>query len=1486
MTLKATITGVEALAWLEAADATATTMTTGGRTFLDGPFVLKLQGQASLPLRVSGQAGDIEVTLIQGTTWRIVGAPNVVDADFPAGAPFRAGAAGGPRLAAPSGSLIRYNGAIWLVLKHVSISCLGGLDPVGRPDTISFPNKSGGGVGTSALTEWVATQGFPWPSGYPVIADPDGFHVVTGDRATRTTFDHARLISVAINNNAVLKFNLADASAVARPAVAFSDDKHARGITLVPAAASRLALSGRAFDSSEAPLTATRAVIADGLMSVHDFDADEVIAAYVDGQAKPAALVGAQSQFRFLLPIPIDGASPMPARAAQLVFTDARVSAGAAYTIHRQRFYGLSVGGLASVRTASEVIDCSLATATLEGGTFVFRAGAGDPLALLDQPDTPSTLLPKTQAGTRALQASAGRMRVGVNGTRPDLVFTTAGGGLLSLTTAELRGPPVGSPARDPKAPPSTNATQAYSDWTLTRKDAFPLRIDSQGVRAAEADWATRFDAPPQGFSLLEHPSAGFSYTRAPSLAAKAGVPTPPTQTGLQTQTVGGKELLVYTALVGALSYVRVECGNFDVGKCFKTDNIQFAFKTFDDNSGQLRSFVKGVAHDDLRIILGQTADGIAELHAFIDKNLGPPANTGKIQYGHWPFATGLSILLRQDPADGSAPIYCDDIIHHRLHLEGSISADLSATNTLPVTDLFGAGATWQTVSAGAPELWPRAASTTGIRSDPSFEPWSGTFFRNLPLIIVPSEGAIAQIHDKAPALAKLYDSLNESLLLDYGWHDEHGPTWFIKYQPAGETEFTPSGWESVIKLFLVDAESRGAQGTTVGGKATIRVELPCITDDQNHPLNLQGEFDLDLTGQKPIPTITIRSKSLDFATTNRLPGFSQVRIAAISTDFTSIRFDLELIAADDLVAAVPAFKSDKTTPMKAVMSLVLKGAALEAKIDLVLPRPIKSSLFGKFPISIEGLSLDLTAAMAKLDVNCRVDLGLPGLQNWVLLVHLTQKAGADFDLSVEVQRIAGKVDFGEMSLQGELTWLQKEFSGQLTLSGGVLGGSVDGLYARVGVQGDRPYWISALSAPSVGITAGASIQDPVLLLSHAMDYGNGELYGALTNVTKPLKGLRPAGAIDQGWLQQWNFAPSVGTAFAASGYLKFDDKLAGSAKDKDDSKGTYLTNLVITDDGRVRADAWLNLFSQLPARFVIAIDLKQKIMSAGMQLPAFKLPPDGDPEYEISPGFISVTVGYGDSPMVRYSIGWPSKVDGPGLERDWSQCTRVFVDGMYPINTFWGGTLVEYASHLSGGGPGMRLGIAIRAGWTKTYSAGGKGIASAEADIGITLGGAFVFAVYETTTTVKLGSAPVLTMKSQAAQELGFVIREASAALESSLIPRLASSELNTCVEAEIYGDIWGRGSAEFMGVTLASIDFHAYMRFVICGDLRAGITHCWASAGFDLSVTILCVKYTAHAETDITIKDGACPPQCADTGPAYTRFPSMLSLLSSEAH
>jgi hypothetical protein len=237
----------------------------------------------------------------------------------------------------------------------------------------------------------------------------------------------------------------------------------------------------------------------------------------------------------------------------------------------------------------------------------------------------------------------------------------------------------------------------------------------------------------------------------------------------------------------------------------------------------------------------------------------------------------------------------------------------------------------------------------------------------------------------------------------------------------------------------------------------------------------------------------------------------------------------------------------------------------------------------------------------------------------------------------------------------------------------------------------------------------------------------------------------------------------------------------------------------------------------------------------------------------------------------LRIGIGWPERVGGTEFERDWTKATKVYVQNFYPINTFWGGYLAELQTNK------IVFGFAIRAGWTWSKQGSFGGVVSGSADLGITLGGVFQFAItwdgpadshrsisnpagltprYSTLSAVRFDR----TIHDEACKFAAHseLILAAFDSMDRSLA---ILSGVDLAMTAEIFGDIWGKASVQFLGVTLAAISIRAYARFRVCGSFSKGITQAKAEVGFDVSVTILCVTYSASASIDVTLVDGDCP-------------------------
>jgi hypothetical protein len=362
---------------------------------------------------------------------------------------------------------------------------------------------------------------------------------------------------------------------------------------------------------------------------------------------------------------------------------------------------------------------------------------------------------------------------------------------------------------------------------------------------------------------------------------------------------------------------------------------------------------------------------------------------------------------------------------------------------------------------------------------------------------------------------------------------------------------------------------------------------------------------------------------------------------------------------------------------------------------------------------------------------------------------------------------------------------------------------------------------------------------------------------------------LRPQGEDVDSWIRKWQPDKRTGTLIAASGYLNLDDKVASAPSDADKPDPGDLTALLFTDSGLLRADATVKLISLAKVQIGLAIDFNAGTISAGVQGPQLTLPqPPAEPKMTISAGYVGFTIGFRDLNKFGISIGWPERVGGTEFDRDWGQSVKVYIPDMKPINTFWGGIRSFYDGSQ---GTKIQMGWAIRAGWTWEQDKGISGIAKAHADLGIAFGGVFQFEFDSDSShggnpaIARAAMAPRAALANALSPTSSVTWVAVSNALE--LLDAAMLAEADVKMEAELFGDVWGDATVEFMGVSLVGIHIRAFARFDVCGSFHTGIMSAKGTVGFDVEITIACVHYHTHASIDITLIDrGPCQIQLED--------------------
>lgn len=828
--------------------------------------------------------------------------------------------------------------------------------------------------------------------------------------------------------------------------------------------------------------------------------------------------------------------------------------------------------------------------------------------------------------------------------------------------------------------------------------------------------------------------------------------------------------------------------------------------------------------------------------------------------------------------------------------------------------------AQWQQLAREQPVLWPRAADANAGRPDPTDERWFGMFFRDMPVQLIAPPKVAEAIRKRSKLLQKVYEIINANLYMRYGWLGPSGPTWYVGLLNQQGYDVTPNGWEDHISFRLERLAIAGVEKKPAGAEAAITLALKKITDSDNKPLTIQGRFSLDVSKSDPITAFELAVTNETILETNAIPGFDEIALVGMASDLKTATLRLRLTPSDGLAAALPIFEAGESV----IASMVLNFTGQPAtNFQLALPTDAETKLFGRFPLVIQGVYLKLGDANGQRDnvllVRGRLGLGLAGLDAVGADVILRQTAdGWDFD--VFINEIGVSLEVGDdFKMQGLLSWApddvpigeifpdpnnpepyqravpeadvadqghKRNFWAILSLTTGSFLGELS-ILLKIGSHGEKTYWVAAVtSSADIKLGKTVSFQDPAIVLAKNADFGAGLQELLLNPYADNVSGVRPQDG-DLGkkreWLQKWKPSDKIGAVVAGSGYIHVNDAVAGSTKSDGER---YMTGLIGTDAGLFRFDAYAKFLGTKIVGFGIAIDTRKKRLLVALRMPEIKAPTEQNPKYVLSPGTMAMMVNYGGKPEFMLSIGWPPLLPGSQIERDWNQATRVYIAELFPINTFWGGFKASATDRY------ITFGYAIRAGWTWTAELNGADIAKASAELGVTLGGVLEFyidfgASPQALPLIEPDTLPSPVTAPQTSRGLArrdpTLFKQLKPDLAATILTSLDIMESATAfgiedvgLQATVYGDIWGKGSLEFLGVTLASVEIALRLRVQFCGSLKRGVTRAWGRGEIEVRVTILCVTFTGRAGFDLWLKRGECH------GPEMSSLAAPIPLLA----
>jgi hypothetical protein len=1507
------IRGFEPLASIEPADGTSQAVLQNGKYFLSGLFRLKLAGVASEAMSIT-PTKKFEVAQSANNQWYVKDTPPF-DFEYGGGLKIQPHPAGPWLRAAYVRLTLNTNthGLATIALGRPSVSLVGHENST-VAGVLFYPSSEGV---KQALIGQAMHPGLNVP-GFFVRAYSEGFAFFCKTYNETSTIDPLAVANFELlpGNDIVFHINVGNSLTAPAPLrILNAPGASNAGITLHKITKAALPNQGDDPDLTFALTDVIEA--AEGWMSVVTFSDKELSVRRLHDNAAlaaalPTQIFASRDRMSFHLPLP-RGDGSEASELAQFLYQDAGLGSafqGAARP--RERHYGLRIRGLGSTRTAAPVLDANVVRVGLQRaaalvpkfdgtnfqdfGTFEFEAGRKFKLPL-QSVETRSILVPKPDpgdsAGQRILEVPAGIMTLQcVNSMVPSasagtIIFSTADE-LLQFDKPQAFAPPTGTSGRSASA--SFDEALSYDRWMLARTAGNDSVLfdatDAEILPKKRENWLNTengWESVAKEFRLPEYPGAAV-HIDGPSTSnhlALTGLTTN-VKTSVTTAFKGDpKEKIVYTAFCAYLGYKLIKPADDSKKKPLPESHIAVIVKSIDPNQPQ--KWVKDNGLDRFVVAYEQNSEDL--FRGFIDDNKPSPEPDEFV----WPFAMGLAIFLWKKDGNRYAPDLARD---RKADGKPGILFDFSNTSPADPAYLNWNAADWEKYAKESPNLWPVLAKAPTGKLDPTHPSWRGIMFRDLALTFpVPPE--VQEKIDKYPFLKKLYNGIENHLLLDYGWKDETGSTWSGGFKNDAGESMTPDSWKKIFAIKLISFGTKGSAGKVVGSEGTIRVEMPFI-HESNHPenyLSIDGTFAINITDGVALDRIEIVPTNPGFFTTKRIPGFEKVTFKRFLTDLRSGRVDLTLEANSALKAALPCLAGPIDAAVAFDFSGDLPGGAVSMALNI--PTEIHTNLFGKWQASVQGLRLVVNpGGTNELRIRCRINLGLPAFVSVEGDVIVTLDEHEDWHVSLQMQRVGGEIAIGDWSIAGEFSWADpagntapvkpgdlstsakdRDLWGELEVrTGKFFGGGKSTISLRIGNRGELSFWIGMIKVPKIPFGVG-SLEEPVLLLAHHADRGGNELRKAVMSAAPGglVNTLRP-GDNQRGWLAEWQPSDQIGLLIAASGYLNLQEQVAGTPEKKDE----YLTSLLFTDSGLIRIDAFAKFLKTITLKFAIAVDLQKKLFRASIHAPTLKYPSEQSPEFEISGGVLTLAFGFDGKIYFETKVGWPELKQGNTVERNWDDCVKVVWDNMIPINTFWGGfrAVLDSSSHIG-------LGFALRAGWTKSYSVGGS-VAGGKAELGVAVGGVVEFKFQWASSgdgNIQLSiprdelfdrtiaSSRTLTLALLDARRDGLstdwqddaLVADSIALIEQSIA---GMNLVEVSAHATLYADVWGSASVQFLGITIASISVHGYARLQVCLDVLPApkVTRVYAVVGFEVSVRIGCFSYSAHASIDIYLKDGPC--------------------------
>lgn len=1507
----------------------------GNRFWLEGSFALEILGTPSEGVTFDPSRNDCEIRQ-WAEAWQVVA---IRERTFPFATlvtvPDR-----------PPGPLLRFDKAVlfsrphtvapyFLMLPNARVDLTD--DPAAQRElTLRYPTHGGGAASVQLDTDHIPEPGMQ--PGVYLLPFVTGFTVYLGALSRSATLDHIPGVRAVLPQFGFVNFRFwesprGDPNETRFPLIVRATEL-GNALSVVFAPNSRIQIRTSSTSGRSISLNEMRG--GQGWLTGVDYRKGVVALNKLSASGSTMAqLLTAPDSLRLHIPLvaPVPGSSHE--KLAQLLCHDPSIDRPVvdepARDARRRLYRGLSVAGFGNHRSSSAQssarLDASWVRFALVPGVVPeVHVMAGHPNFSLPPPEivrqgsgpltVVSRLVPKqddfTQPGgsrTLRIPCAGTLLRTQTSGAPPRSSFSIdTQANRFSIAKPEIELLPVGSAAFS-TAPETLDDPSDYARLIFADPSGAPdveLRFQPDGLRPAKGPaWLDEFQPRGGQFGLYDHPGGTIIYpgTSEAFRSSASG------STSLVTVVKGpdGREFLAYTALSLVTAYKLIPGFGEWVDR-LRDNLIKIEVGNLADTPTP--PWVVGNEVDDLTLIYTATPNSqdAVLLRSFIDLNMKSgvaPDEDPKRKFDEytWPFAAGLALILwrkeQPSPQGVLRDVYPETIASLRSTLDGNppvvrLGFDMSSKQALPAPRLGWQQNWWglkRELADPHPTLWPRLSNTDGARLDPSDPLWRGYFFRQFPLTLT-----VATPPDPCTLLGRFFNAVNESLVLDYGWKDETGTTFKATLFANPPIELQLGSQADALKILLTAFECLGTGNKPAYAQGRMTIVLPAIkyTDrGVEKDLELEGIFGFDLSKGFSFDYIDFVVRGDSQLSTKSIPGFAEITIVRVRSDFRRVSLDMKLKPDTSLANIMPGLANDGDL-LDAMITLDLEGSE-GFDVAVTLPAGRRVRLFGIWPIEVQGMRLQIQPDMSSLKLRCGLAFGIPGLEAVRVDLVISRAGNGDWTFNIDPVSVSGSISLPGFTITALLDWSttagdtsaipagpnlptkgrERAFWGALTLKSD-LAGDIS-LAVRINGEGRQPSWVAAFWVDrSINLGIGR-LNNPVVLLASRADL-DGKLAATLQKVETPIiRSLLPreGGPGDQlalrEWLERWRPSNDVGLLFAASSELEIHEAVATATDDREKR-----TTIVISDSGLVRVDAWVKLFGIYDQSIGIAVNFPEKFIAASFQGPSLAYPP-GTNEYKVSAGEISLRLGFGDRKAFRLTVGWPIVGDNIAHE-DWSKAVEVRWDGAFPINTFSGGIVIDYENDPQNGEI-IRIGIALRAGWTKEYSKEiiSSRLAKASATLAVFVGGILYF-------RFKLNGArgfELLSLRRNLEGEDSYL------ATRCQIIDRLRALECKSGHEANrlralyallrddleaisstelamvsvLFAEVHGHAAAELLGVTIASVTIRVRATFFACGDTRQGIVKVYTEVGFSVTVRIACVAVEGSAKIRLDLLNrGEC--------------------------